>query len=179
MAKPPGPITLTPYERELYDRIIFEGPIPHELYEENSQATAALARSLLQRQAIPDIRLRYFTDPDLNIGSRKSRLQQMRERIADADILGHHSFRKYLRYFIMGPDLPEKTINEFVRIIDESLGTSGEVLDQLCKFARVSTRGLTLQQRHKIMEEFFKLALECKLDSYMARAIRDAVRNAR
>lgn len=179
MVERPRPITLTPYEIELYRRIVFDGPIPHERYEENSQATAALAKSLLGRKAIPDIRLRYFTDPDLNIGSRKSRLEQLRERVVDADILGHPSFRKYLKYFIIGPDLPDRTIDGFVRVLNDSLGTSGEILDQLCKFARAETRGLTLQQRHKAMEEFFKLALECEPDLHLARAVRDAVRNAR
>lgn len=179
MVMRPRPTTLTPDEQVLFRQILFEGPTPYELYEENSRATAALAESLLQRKAVPVIRQRYFTDPDLNIGSRKSRLERFRERVADADILGHHGFRKYLKYFIMGPDLPDKTIDGFVQIIEDNLGTSGELLDHFRRFARTASRGLSLDQRHKDMEEFFKLALECGLDLGTARTIRDAVRNAR
>ncbi|RPI21285.1 MAG: hypothetical protein EHM61_25150 [Acidobacteria bacterium] len=94
--KPPGTITLTKTEQQLLTRINFR-PDSHEEYREVCRAASQLAKSLLKRAAIPEIRLAYFTKPEYNIGSRKSRLEVFESNGTEGDdVLGHPHFLKYL-----------------------------------------------------------------------------------
>ena len=82
---------------------------------------------------------------------------------------------EYLRYFINGPGLPSKTIEGFRKIMIDDLGTSGEVMDQLCTFVRAETRNLQLD-RGTARDEFWKLATEAGYDQ--AETIREAAGSA-
>ena len=85
------------------------------------------------------------------------------------------NFVKYLRYFIAGPALPAITIEGFRKILIEDSGTSGMVMDQLCKFVRAETRRLRLE-RAVAREEFWRLAQEV---GYLhAATVRDAAGSA-
>lgn len=147
----PQKVQLTPEERSLLEQITFE-PRRTELkdqYEEvvrrSCLAAAALAESVLERQAIPKIRFEYFTEPKYNIGSRKSREQIFEEnRTTGRAILEHPHFLQYLKYFIFGPALPESTIEQFCQIVLDDMGTSGMLRDQLRSFARSETVALAL-----------------------------------
>ena len=52
-------------------------------------------------------------------------------------------------------------------------------LDQLRKFGREVARQFPRQRRADVAEELFKLALECGLELFTARSVRDAARAAR
>ena len=173
----PEPVALSPEERVLFEQITSEP----SLSDEPAAAAVSLTRSLLERNAIPKVRLRYFTDPELNIGGHKKSRKDVFEAkgIKGDAIFQHPHFLRYLKYFITGPDLPTETINRFTTIVIDDRGTSGMVLDQLRRFARHETRQLPPEQRRKAVEEFFKLALECGLDVGLARSIRDAVGNVK
>jgi hypothetical protein len=181
----PNHIELTVQEQELLERIEFE---PHrmglgqrfeEVVRESCAAAKALTLSLLERSAIPPIRWAYFTDARYNIGSKKS-VQEVFEsnRTYGDRIFEHPHFLKYLKYFVFGPDLPERTIRGFCRILDEDAGTTGMLLDSLRRFARSSIREFYLDRKYAA-EEFFKLCLECQLREHFARSIRDAAMQTR
>jgi hypothetical protein len=140
-----------------------------------------LTQSLLKRKAIPELRLRYFADPKLNIRGRgKSRKEVFEANGIEGEAMFRHPhFLPYLKYFIFGPDLPAEAITPFICVIEEELGSSGMILNQLCRVARAKTRRLTREKRQNAPEEFFKLSLEAGLNSGMARSIRDVVRNSR
>jgi len=179
----PEPVTLRPEEQSLLEQITFEVSVLHERETTRASciAAAVLARSLLERDGIPKVRLRYFTDPELNIGGRKKSRKDVFEAngtTGDA-ILQHPHFLRYLKYFIFGPDVRADTVARFRQIVVDDRGTSGMVLDQLCQFSRAETRRLSPEERRDAVEEFFKLALECGLDVGVARSIRDAVRTAK
>ena len=173
----PEPVALSPEERVLFEQITSEP----SLSDEPAAAAVSLTRSLLERNAIPKVRLRYFTDPELNIGGhKKSRRDAFEVRGIKGDaIFQHPNFLRYLKYFITGPDLPTETVDRFWTIVIDDRGTSGMVRDQLRQFARHEARRLPPEQRRKAVEEFFKLALECGLDVGLARSIRDAVGNVK
>ncbi len=177
----PQPVPLTPEESALFDRIDFELSGEYASRMESLAAAADLAESLIARGAIPEVRRRYLTDPELNVGGRnKSRIAVFEGNGTHSrEILEHPHFLKYLRYFLLGPDLPEETIERFRKVLIDNAGTSGMMLDALCQCARAETRRLTLERRHEAVEEFFKLALECGVDDGVARSIRDAVRSVR
>jgi len=63
---------------------------------------AGLTESLLERGAIPEVRLLYFTDPERNPGGRGKSRQQVFENngISGTEIYAHGNFLKFLEYFI-------------------------------------------------------------------------------
>lgn len=147
-----GPIELTAAEQGLWDQIYFP---PHGVVFDHDRVRASiepaheLACSLLEREAIPPIRWRYFTDPELNVrGHGKSRLQVFERNGTRGDaILGHPHFHKYLRYFVLGPDVPASTIASFTGLVDECAPvTSGDV-DGFCELVRHEVRSTGLQRR--------------------------------
>jgi hypothetical protein len=138
-----------------------------------------LAELLLARQAISTVRLDYFTKPQMNIGgSGKSRKQVIEKNgTSGREILRHHDFMKYLRYFINGPDLPKETIRGFCKISEDDVGTSGVVLNQIRSYVRKEVRDKSLSVSHAA-EEFFKLAHEINRPEW-AESVRAASKEVR
>jgi len=177
----PAKIQLTPEEDELLKTIDFDlSQSDREARAACLEAAAALTESFLRRGAIPEIRRRYLTDGELNIGGHgKSRIQGFTTHgLGHSETFRHGNFLKYLRYFIYGPDLPAATIEGFTKIVEDDAGTSGEVLDQLCRFTRAEVRRGLPVERHKLPEEFFKVALECELDLHIAKCVRESAQRA-
>jgi hypothetical protein len=136
------------------------------------KAARSLLESLLTRDAIPEVRRHYFTEPFP--GGRGKSHQDMFGCLGDA-IFEHPNFVRYLRYFMDGPALPVETIEGFRNILIEDYGTSGMVMDQLCRFVRAETRRLRLE-RGLAREEFWKLAQE--VGYFHADTIRSAAGSA-
>lgn len=174
----PQKIVLTDEEEALLAQINFHPKNDnrlHEILKISCAAAAPLADSILSRKAVPEIRRRYFTDPDLNIGLKKSRKEVFEANGTKRNaILKHPHFLKFLEYFIYGPQLPEEVIDGFWQF---TLGFDAEP-DEARKLARKMTRQFWLNPRDAC-EEFFKLALECGMSVDGARAVRDAVKTVR
>ena len=175
----PATIGLTDEERSLLDQIHF-GSTRHDHLRASMAPMAELSRRLLQRGAIPEHRLRYFTDPECNPGGRgKSRADVFeRNGTCGDEIVAHPNFMKYLEYFIFGPDLPDAVFDEFKACASIDGHLSGEdVTDFISKAkAFVRARGLTPAAA---AEEFFKLALESGASPWAAGSLRSAVRSIR
>ncbi len=172
-APKPDAVTLTDAEQALYAKLADLDANEHGARLAALQAAADLTRSLRDRNAIPQVRVLWFTDPAHNIGGRgKSRLQVFEGNgTRGAAILSHPHFVKHLRYFIEGPALPPAVIGAFgAGVADCGTITSGDT-KPLCDLARKLAR----QHGARDHEEFFKLALECGLDLGLAEAIRKAV----
>jgi hypothetical protein len=179
------PIELTEQEQALFSQINFvertlANTSPRDVNSVFS-ASAELYHLLVERDAIPEVRIRYFVDPECNIGGRgKSRKDIFQQNGTSGEaILRHPHFTDYLRYFALGPHLPRHTISAFRQILIDDLGTTGMLLDQLCKFTRAETRVLAAPSRYDIHEDFFKLALECGLDLFFASSVRKAAQSAK
>jgi hypothetical protein len=165
-------VVLTSEEQKLWDGIPFRidwrtgGPLATP---GSMEAARTLTMSLLEREAIPRVRLSYFTDPELNVRGHGRSRKQIFERngTRGENIFRHPHFFRYLRYFVLGPDLPGETVRRFAE-------AAADDEDGLQAFAReeVRRRGL---ERTDAAEEFFKLALELDLDPWIARGVRDAV----
>jgi len=177
-----SPIDLTEAEKRLADRIEFDASKIKGGVEEVEAVCAAareLATSLLNRKAIPPHRLRYFADPDYNVGGHGSSRKQILERNSTGrDILTNVHFLAYLRYFIYGPSLPPAVIESFQKEVKAcGMVTSGDIIP-LGDHAKKLTRSHQLD-RNRAPEEFYKLALESGLQEHEARSIRDRVMKAR
>lgn len=146
----------------------------------NGEAAFELMESLLNRRAIPDQRLSYFLDPEFNIGgSGKSRSDVFeRNGTRGEDIFRHPHFLNYLQYFLFGAQLPEVTMRDFSGKVTECGNVTSGDIAPLGEYAKRQTRSHRLNPK-EAAEEFYKLALDCGLDQYVARAIRDAVKRIR
>ena len=174
-------VRLNAEERALFDEICWKS---HELGKMGDtfahlDKMAELAESLFKRNAIPRVRLAYFTEPEMNVGGHGRSRKQVFEKNGTSGpaIFRHPHFMAYLRYFICGPDLPLGTIEGFCKIIDDDAGTSGMILDQIRTYVRKEVRGKGLNPRHAA-EEFFKLACEIGEPS-LAENARSAARTAK
>jgi hypothetical protein len=177
-------IELTVEEKALLGRIDFApaSPEKHDPEHWNAVGEAALVlrKSLIARKAIPGVRSKYFTDPDFNVGGRgRSRAEIFEKNGTHGEaIFRHPHFLKDLRYFLYGPDLPPPVIEAFrQKLADMGLVTSSNILP-LGAFSRQLTRAHRLRGVDSA-EEFFNLALDCGLEPYEARSIRDSVKAAR
>ena len=178
MCIPNQRIERTLEEESLLQKINFDFYKPGQTDPDpNGDAASELMHLLLKRSAIPAIRLRYFTDPNLNIGGRGKSRKEMFGLPCEA-IFRQGTFAPYLKYFIFGPDLPSETIARLRQVVEDGHGSRGD-LDQLRKVARSETRRLPTRARQDAHEEFFKLALEIGLDEFTAASIRDAARTAK
>jgi len=161
--QPPQAVELTDEESKLNEQIPYS-PDPSGNWTQIANAMESLFKSLIERNAIPEIRLRIFTDPKYAETRNKSPKQIFESNGTCGDeIYRHPHFIKHLRYFINGPDLPEAVINGFCKILNDDAGTSGEILDQLHRFVRSCVREYGLD-RHSAASNFFKLAIELEID---------------
>lgn len=173
----PQSIELTESETELYSRIS-ESPA-HDGWNDIAKAMEALVESLLNRNAVPEIRLRLFCDSDYAETGNKSRQQVFESNgTTGSGIYRHPHFIPYLRHWIDGPSLPQEAIDGLCTILNENLGTSGMVMDQYRKHARASIRKHGLSPSIAATE-FFRLGVEIGMEIDEARTLRNAARSTR
>lgn len=173
-----APIELTPTETQLAAELKLNSQRPGHDHGFKIAGTVSLKlmESLLARQAIPEIRLRYFTEPEFNIGGRgRSRKQVFEDNgTRGTQIFQDANFLKHLRYFVYGPELPAVAIARFREQLDGCQPvTSGDIIPMAALALQLSR-----QIKPKLLdvaENFFKLALECGLTLSQSRLIRDRV----
>lgn len=174
---PPQPIELTDAEAELYAKIP-ASPL-REGWREVADAMEALTDSLLERNAVPVVRLQLFSDPEFAEKGTKSRQQVFElNGTSGREIFRHPHFIEYLRHFINGPNLPKPAIEGLCQILNDDHGTSDMVMDQYRKHARSSVREFGLNPSDA-GTEFFRLGVEIGMELYDARTLRDAARSTR
>jgi hypothetical protein len=166
------PIELTPEEAALHQQMEAEFSSSRPYL---GKAAHGLLKSLSARDVIPKARVRDFTEPFPG-GHGKSHEDVFEKNGRHGDAIAEDpNFVKFLRYFMKGPALPASTIEGFRKILIEDSGTSGRVMDQLCKFVRAETRRLKLE-RDVAREEFWRLAQEVGYEH--AATIREAAARA-
>lgn len=136
---------------------------------------AELAESLLDRGAVPPVRMLYFTDSERNAGGRGKSREDIfvGNGTAGDEILRHPNFLKILEYFVYGPNLPRYAIVKFKDSMSSG-HLSGSDVNDLTPYARKITRDEGLEP-HRAAEEFYKLVLECGGPIYGAESLRKSV----
>ena len=177
------PIRLTEDEQQLWSQIYSarsQVRPDRNILRATLEPSSRLTQSLLDRGAIPPMRWRYFSDPKFNASGRgKSRLQNFERNGNKGDaIFRHPNFYKYLRYFILGPDLPPETAADFAALADDCQPiTSGDQQD-FCDLARSEVRRWNMDRGHA-SEEIFKLCLELGLGEGISYAVRRCIKQMR
>jgi hypothetical protein len=172
-------IELTPAEQELANQIVFDvlnHRMEYEQTMENGERAAGLMGMLIDRKAIPELRLRYFTDPDYNPGrGKESRFTYFKNNAGSTDeVFRHPEFLKYLHYFIYGADLPPLLKQEFLNKAEDTWVKPGDV----AKFAQQLVRKYNLERHpmnYRLKEVFYQLAVDCGCTEGTARSVREAV----
>lgn len=172
-------VELTREEAELLIGIeLDQTKLDHERYKQQQPLVLRLLKSLVERNAIPEVRRLYWSDPEYQIGRLKASHKGLFERNGRQveEIYTHPHFLKYLRYCLFGAQLPEGAISEF----EEAVGnpewvSSGDITD-ITKGTRKIVRKYGLQTED---EEFYRLALDVGLNQSYAQIVRDAVKQVR
>jgi hypothetical protein len=176
-------VKLNKKEQALFDAICWNlDELGRKDYEDRVDCLgkmSRLAESLIERKAIPRVRVEWFANPKINAGGYGKSRKQVFEKngTSGKEILRHPHFMDYLRYFIYGPDLPKETITGFCKIIEDDAGTSGMVLKQIQAFVRKEVRDKGLSPSHAA-DEFFKLAHEIGKQS-LTESVRFAAKSAK
>lgn len=178
-------IDLAQEEEALLGRIDFRTR-DHETYLSNREPVASLMDSLDRHQAIPAHRLEWWTNPELNTGSNKSRRDRFAENTkanSPHDIYTNPHFLKHLHYFVFGPNLPP----DFIELFNALLASSPESLssadfyggnDEIAELRRVTRLAARTAVREYRMgkpnaaEELCKLSLELGFDADTALSVR-------
>lgn len=169
-------ILLNAQEQELLKRLSFVDE-SHDAWKQTQPIMTELAERLLERKAIPEVRLRYFTDPECNPGGRGMSRKDVFEKNGTRgdEILRHPHFLKYLEYFLFGPDLPVESVARFKETAQAWGHLSGSDVLDLAPEARAVVRRERLNSYYA-SEEFFKLAMECGATPGSADSLRKSVR---
>jgi hypothetical protein len=174
-----GRIDLTETEEALLREIVFDPPTdfgPDKSYH-NGELATALLKSLMERKAIPQARLRYFADPAYHAENTKSSRYELflRKVRSDEEMYCNPHFLKYLRYFIEGAQLPELIQETFYKKAQEHFIKVGELSSFARGLVREMRRRADALDSYKLPDNFYKLALDCGCDAGDAQAIRRAV----
>ncbi|WP_100175529.1 hypothetical protein [Bradyrhizobium nitroreducens] len=177
-----GAIELTPEESQILEEMILRQELlfgDHSLAECNGELSLALMRSLLQRKAIPKVRLKYFEEPSFRTGRIKGSYRSLFERnkTTGDDIYRHPNFLRHLRYFINGTELPKEAIKIFAQKAHSCGHVGPSDALELGTLARDLTRKFGLSIDTELAaEEFYKLALDCGIYQGHAAVVRDRVK---
>ncbi len=89
--------------------------LDHVRLERQGPQVLRLLKSLVDRGAIPEARLRYWSDPEYQIGRVKASHKGLFERngIQGQEIYTNPHILEYLRYFLFGAQFPQQEIAEF------------------------------------------------------------------
>ena len=130
-------IHLSTHEQALLEKIHFHWT-SHDQLKSSLEPMAALSKSLLDRNAIPAIRLRYLNDPEFNPEGYGNSRQDMFEQDSACygEILRHPHFLLYLEYFVFGPRLPLTVIRQFKEAAKFSGYPTAGDLDDLVSTAK-------------------------------------------
>ncbi|AUQ83146.1 hypothetical protein [Phaeobacter inhibens] len=172
-------IELTGEESTLLSSIEFDQLVlTHEQYKMQAPLILQLLRSISDRGAIPEIRQKYWADPEYHIGRLKTSYKGHFERNGNQgdEIYTHPNFLPYLRYFLFGAQLPQPAIAEFENVVGNPEWVSSGDITTITKGTRAIVRRYELQEED---EEFYRLALDVGLNQWFAKTVRDAVKQVR
>ena len=134
-----------------------------------------LFASLMDKKLIPQRRLRYLTQKELQTGyKKKSRLEIFEDNgTKGEEIFSHPHFLKYLRFFVEGPQVDEHILELIKGVISENFDED----DQVEEFIRRVKQFVPSpkEARDKFAQEVFKLAVDMDWDPSSCHKVRNKV----
>lgn len=148
-------------------------------YLSNQEPIMVLLKLLSDRRGIPDKRLRYWTDPNFQLGRTKGSHKDIfaKNGSTGREAYTHPHFLPFLRYFLYGADLPASAIIEFEKQVGNPEFFSGSDIIDLTKKTRAIVRKFDLSN-YRHADEFHKLAIDNGLNHYHSSSVRKAAVDA-
>lgn len=156
-------------------------PTSHEEWLPVGEAMLALVRLLLARDAIPPIRWRYFSDPDLHGSGVHRSWELIFNRSRGEGYFDHPNFHKFVIYFVAGPNITQFEKVEFREIARQfCISNYQEATKKLRNIVRQKVRA---GDERDLQEEYYKQAIETNVNLRDALSLRkiagDAARYAK
>lgn len=165
-------VELTEPEKQLLARISFNPKRSTRDRTPVSGAAAALMRSMLDRKAIPDVRLQWFREN----AAKEIGIDALEDDGGITALIANAKFTSVLRYFLDGPALPDTVIQRFEDTASQIGMDKGWTVGDMVQAAVNSISAFNLDTEHAAAE-FHKLVLETPL-APMAAQIRTAILRA-
>jgi hypothetical protein len=172
-------IELTKEEAILYKKLFKKNRTTGRGINDNiSEIMMDLFILLQRRNAIPEIRMKIFTDPDYAEHKKNSPKNYFENKgLYGSNMLRHPDFLQYLKYFISGPDLPKKFIARFCESLEKESELGFKISQGFLKTLQISIRRFNLSI-HQCSTEVFRLALEIGFKKEESLIIRRNAMNA-
>ncbi|MBN1601972.1 MAG: hypothetical protein JW915_10205 [Chitinispirillaceae bacterium] len=166
-------IQLTQKEATLYRKLIEKNRVPGSWTDTNLSEIMMYLFILLQRRdAIPEIRMKIFTDPEYSERQQNTAKKYFEQNgLYGSTMLQHPDFLQYLTYFISGPDLPRKFITKFCEFAEKENKYGLEVSRSFLVMLRKSIREFSLSTT-QCSKDIFRLALEAGFNKEKSLIIR-------
>ncbi|MBD2703419.1 tetratricopeptide repeat protein [Spirosoma sp. BT702] len=146
----------------------------YELRIAKLNTAALLARSLLNRKAIPETRLNYFTKPEYNLSNTRRSHEAIFESngTKGEEIFSHPHFLPYLRYFIYGAALPSSLKADLAALkMDHSY--DDDFVEYAVPIIKKYCKDINGGVRNSFAEEVFKVCLDLNLQMAYATQLRN------
>jgi hypothetical protein len=152
----------------------------NEVYEvriKKLNTCSLLTQSLLERNAIPKVRLKYFANPEYNLGNkRKSKKQIFESRgIFGVDIFSQGTFLKYLKYFILGADLPIDLKSKMAELKNNNSYDSDFVEEAIPMIKLFYKQNIERMDKDTFVEEVYKHSLDLDIELGESERLRNAL----
>ena len=176
-------VELNQKENEWYKSLDSFRISPDEDYNDRIQKlnnNRLLTISLLKRKAVPEVRIKYFTDPEYNLSDRRKSKQQIFEQngTRGTDIFSHPDFLKYLKYFIHGADLPT-TLKDQLSSMKQAFSYDDDFVEKAYPTLKAYLKESGGKDRNLFVEEAFKLILDIGVDLRFSKVLRDRLMKVR
>lgn len=164
-------IELTPEEADIFSALPSYAHLANDWDGEWSEVAESMEELFLllnDRNAIPELRLKIFSDSDYADKGSKS-IKEIFESngTRGREIVRHPHFTQYIDYFVNGPALPQKFVSDFCELADNYFTRP----EELRKFVRhaIKQAGLT---HYDVPSDVFRLAIERGLSTSTASSLR-------
>lgn len=176
-------IELTEEELVFYKLVIeaegFGIGTPSNKWNDACEAAYRLSKSLFQRNALPKLRVDFLNNPDMNIGTKYSIIEEFHKNgTVGKDVFKHPDFIPYLLYLIRGPKLPKSMLVAFEAFLKTDPFYESEDVRAAVALLRKEIQINKLDPKFA-SEEIFKLAYESGLGATFARHLRDRIHSMR
>lgn len=135
-----------------------------------------LANSLLDRKAIPAVRLSYFIEPEYNLSNtKKSRQEVFEGNNTEGDaILSHPHFLEYLKYFIYGANLPGSLKTQLIAL-KQNHHYDDDFIEGAIPLLKGYFKNTPYANRSLLAEEAFKACLDLGIELIYSKHLRDKI----
>lgn len=172
-------IELTIEEEKLFQEVLsLNFDEDYDVRISKLESARKLTESLLDRKAIPERRIKYFTDKEFQTGRKHKSRKEIFESngTSGTDIFRHPHFIKHLTYFIEGANLNQELKSKIQRIVSNN-HYQDDAITKIITFLKSDGAIPTDKSRREdFVDEVFKLIVDLEIESSYCHQLRNKIR---